>query len=174
MWDFFTTVRNRHSVRKYQGDMPVEEEKLHAILEAASAAPSAGDLQAYHLTVVKNADLRKKISEIAEKQSFIATAPVALVISTDTQRSQQQFGERGRDLYSIQDATIAAAYAQLATCAAGLSSTWVGHFDGEKLKKILSFSENYEPVAILSIGYPAEMPEPTPRRPLSEICDVLE
>ena len=45
MWDFFETVRHRHSVRKYQPDMPVETEKLHAILEMACAAPSAGDLQ---------------------------------------------------------------------------------------------------------------------------------
>jgi nitroreductase len=32
MWDFFETVRHRHSIRKYQPDMPVEPEKLHAIL----------------------------------------------------------------------------------------------------------------------------------------------
>ena len=38
MWDFFETVRHRHSVRKYQPDMPVETEKLHAILEMACAA----------------------------------------------------------------------------------------------------------------------------------------
>lgn len=44
MWDFFETVRHRHSIRKYQSDMAVEPEKLYAILEMACAAPSAGDL----------------------------------------------------------------------------------------------------------------------------------
>ena len=52
MWDFFGTVRHRHSVRKYQTDIAVEREKLHAILEMACAAPSAGDLQAYQIIVV--------------------------------------------------------------------------------------------------------------------------
>ena len=33
MWDFFATVRHRHSIREYQPDMLVEPEKLHAILE---------------------------------------------------------------------------------------------------------------------------------------------
>jgi nitroreductase len=42
MWDFFETVRHRHSIRKYQPDMPVEPEKLHAILEMACAAPIGG------------------------------------------------------------------------------------------------------------------------------------
>jgi len=42
MWDFFDTVRHRHSVRTFRDDLPVEAEKLHAILEMASAAPSAG------------------------------------------------------------------------------------------------------------------------------------
>ena len=50
MWDFFETVRHRHSVRRYQPRMPVEDEKLHAILETACAAPSAGDLQASAFT----------------------------------------------------------------------------------------------------------------------------
>ncbi len=47
MWDFFQTVRHRHSVRRYQPDMPVEAEKLHAILEAVSTAPSAGELRQF-------------------------------------------------------------------------------------------------------------------------------
>jgi len=58
MWDFFETVRHRHSVRRYQSDMPVEDEKLHAVLETACAAPSSGDLQAYKImpyTTVPNA-----------------------------------------------------------------------------------------------------------------------
>ncbi|HKJ23102.1 MAG TPA: nitroreductase family protein, partial [Gammaproteobacteria bacterium] len=40
MWDFFETVRHRHSIRKYQANTPIEAEKLHAVLEIACAAPS--------------------------------------------------------------------------------------------------------------------------------------
>ncbi len=169
MWDFFATVRNRHSIRKYQSDMPVEEEKLHAIWEMACAAPSAGDLQSYRLISVQDQALRQALSEAAENQAFIAEAPVCLVFCSDGERSARQFGERGRKLYALQDATIAAAYAQLAIVAAGLGSTWVGYFDEDKVRQALELEPGLVPVALLSLGYPAELPEQTPRRPIDDI-----
>lgn len=171
MWDFFQTVRHRHSVRKYQSDMPVEEDRLHAILETAAAAPSAGDLQSYRVIVVSNPETRRTLSEASQQQAFIATAPVSLVFCAEPERSAQEFGERGRNLYSIQDATIAAAYAQLAVVAAGMGSTWVGSFDAQAVRELLGLGPELMPVAILCIGYPAELPEATPRRRLDEIVE---
>lgn len=173
MWDFFATVRNRHSIRKYQNDIPVEREKLHAILEMACAAPSAGDLQAYHMHVVTDLATRNQLVAAADAQRFIADAPVCLVISADPAASEKQFGSRGKTLYAIQDATIAAAYAQLAVVAAGLGSTWVGYFDEQKVATILKLKSGLQPVALISIGYPAELPEATPRRPLEKVVTFV-
>ena len=89
MWDFFETVRHRHSVRKYLAGSPVEAEKLHAILEMACAAPSAGDLQSYHISVVTNEGIRQALRKAAGDQAFVSEAPVCLVFSADTQRSAQ-------------------------------------------------------------------------------------
>lgn len=169
MWDFFETVRHRHSVRKYHADLPVEPEKLHAILEMACAAPSAGDRQAYHIVVVAKAEERAALSAAAGNQAFIGEAPVALVFCTDAQRSAEKFGERGENLYALQDTTIAASYAQLAAVAAGLASAWVGNFDEGEVSRLLSLRQGIAPVAILCIGYPAELPEDSPRRPLAEV-----
>lgn len=173
MWDFFETVRHRHSIRQYRSDLPVEQEKLHAILEMACAAPSAGDLQSYHISVITAPEQRRRLSEIADGQEFIAEAPVALLFCSDPRRAAEKYGERGEKLYAVQDTTIAAAYAQLAVVAAGLGSTWVGYFDGEQLKKQFALKAGLEPLALLSIGYPAELPEETPRRPLDEVVDYL-
>ncbi len=173
MWDLFATIRHRHSVRKYQADMPVEEEKLHAILETACAAPSAGDLQAYHIYVVKEADKRSELANATQGQNFIEEAPISLVFCSDPNRSEQEFGERGKQLYALQDTTIAAAYAQLAVVAAGLGSTWIGHFDEEKVGKVLSIKKELTPVAIISIGYPAELPELSSRRQIGEVVTQL-
>lgn len=169
MLDFFQTVRNRHSVRSYQADMPVEAAKLHAILETAIAAPSAGDLQAYRIVSITDAPTRRAVSEAAASQAFIAEAPVCLVFCADGSRSEQQFGARGRELYAVQDATIAAAYAQLAVVAAGMGSTWVGHFDEAALATVLDLDPELQPVALLCVGYPAELPEATPRRHIDEV-----
>ena len=169
MWDFFETVRHRHSIRRYHADMPVEKEKLHAIVEMACAAPSAGDLQSYRIIAVSDDDQRQALQEAAEGQPFISEAPVCLVFCADPKRSGDRFGDRGRDLYALQDATIAASYAQLATVAGGLGSTWVGYFDEAAIEQALELEDGLRPVALLSIGYPAEFPEPSPRRSMDEI-----
>jgi len=174
MWDFFKTVRHRHSVRKYQKDAPVEHEKLHAILEMACAAPSAGDLQAYKIFVVSNQDKLSQLKKATFEQDFISEAPISLVFCADPQRSAEQYAERGRQLYALQDATIAASYAQLAIVAAGMASTWVGYFDEQQVKKTLDIDEQLVPVAILTVGYPAELPEPSPRRRLEEVIQHID
>jgi nitroreductase len=168
MWDFFETVRHRHSVRRFR-DLPVEREKMHAILEMASAAPSAGDLQAYRIIAVSTQQGRRDLSRIAGEQNFLAEAPLCLVFCADPLRSAAQYGDRGRNLYALQDATIAATYAQLAIVAAGLGSTWVGSFDEDALAQHCQLDAGLLPVAILAVGYPAEFPEPTPRRHLDEM-----
>jgi nitroreductase len=173
MWDFFATVRHRHSVRRYHPDLPVEPEKLHAILETACAAPSAGDLQAYRIVVVRGQAERDALRQAANDQPFISEAPVCLAFCTDPRRSAVRFGDRGARLYALQDATIAAAYAQLAVVAAGLGSTWVGYFDETQVARLLKLEEGITPVALLSLGYPAELPEPTPRRHIVEVVKYL-
>jgi nitroreductase len=169
MWDFFQTLRHRHSVRKYQHDMPVEESKLHGILEAACAAPSAGDLQSYRIIVVTESGLRADLSTCADQQAFLAEAPVCLVFCADVTRAKGPYGARGAKLYSIQDATIAAAYAQLATVATGLSTTWVGRFDEAGVRRALDLDAGLRPVALLTLGYAAEVPQDSPRRPMTEV-----
>jgi len=168
VWDFFETVRHRHSVRKYQ-QRGIELEKLHAILEMACAAPSAGDLQAYHIVVVARKQDRQALCEASDNQDFVAEAPISLVFCADPERSAQKYGERGAALYAVQDATIAAAYSQLAIVAAGMASTWVGAFDEDKVRALLELRPSLIPVAVVSLGYPAELPEPTPRMQLEEM-----
>jgi len=174
MWDFFETVRHRHSVRKYQDTTAIEDEKLHAILEMACAAPSAGDLQAYQIFVIHNQQLRDRLRQAAADQAFLSAAPVCLVFCADIERSAERFGNRGRDLYALQDASIAATYAQLATVAAGMASTWVGYFDEQQVTDLLELPAGLKPIAMLSIGYAAELPEPSSRRRMDEVVKTID
>ena len=173
MWSFFETVRNRHSVRRYESQMSVEQEKLHAILEAATAAPSAGDLQSYRILVVTDLSQRQQLVECAVNNDFIAQAPVCMVFCADPKRAVEAFGEASGHLFAIQDATIVASYAQLAAVAAGLASAWVGDFEAAGVSKLLQLPKGIEPMALITIGYPAELPELTPRLPLTEVVDFL-
>ncbi len=162
---FFDLVRRRHSVRRYTGDA-VSDEQLQMILEAANAAPSAGDLQAYQIVVIEDSESKAEIASACFEQEFIAFAPRVLVFCAEPQRSAEKYGERGAELYCVQDATIAAAYAELAIHALGLSTTWVGGFNEEELAEMIGCEK---PICVLPIGHPAERAEPTPRRSLQDI-----
>jgi nitroreductase len=166
--NFFEVLRNRHSIRAFK-KKDVEQEKINIILEATNLAPSAGNLQAYEIVVIKDQERRLALAKAALNQDFIAQAPLNLVFFIDPGRSARRYGQRGMRLYCLQDATIAAAYSQLAATALGLGSVWVGAFYEEPIIKLVNAKEDLIPVAIISIGYPDEKPEITPRRKIEDI-----
>lgn len=166
--EFFEVLEKRHSVRRFE-KKEIEKEKLEKILEAANSAPSAGDLQAYEIVIVRDEKRKRELSDAALGQSSVANAPLVLVFLADAERSSSKYGRRGAELYSIQDATIACAYAQLACTALHLGCVWIGAFEEKEIARILNAPENVRPVALLPIGYPAEKPYKTPRREISEL-----
>jgi len=74
--------------------------------------------------------------------------------------------------FSLQDATLAAAYSQLAASALGLSSIWIGMIDEEKVKEIIG--TDLQPSSILCIGYPHQKRPPKSRRKLKDLVRVIE
>jgi len=165
--EFVEVLTKRRSVRSYKAQ-PVEEEKLRRIFEAANLAPSAGNLQAYQVRVVRDQAKRNALAHAANDQGFIAASPVSLVFCADPARSEQKYGKRGSELYSVQDATIAATFAMLAAVDLGLATVWIGDFDEKKVQEVLEV-KLIRPVAIFSLGYAAEAPQPSPRRAIEEI-----
>ncbi|MDA8234454.1 MAG: nitroreductase family protein [Clostridia bacterium] len=165
-------VKKRHSIRAFNQE-PVTDELVTKILEVVQTAPTAGNLQAYEVVVVKDPEVRQKLARAALGQSFLATAPVVLGFVALPVTSGQRYGARGAQLYSIQDATIAATYAMLAATALGLATTWVGAFHEDEVRAALNAEANQVPVALLPLGYGAVEPQPTPRRPLDEIVREL-
>jgi len=166
--DFFNFLHSRHSIRAF-APREIEETKLTSILDAAVGAPSAGNLRAYRITVIRSLASRAQLVTAALGQEFLSQAPIVLAFFADCTRSAVRYKERGRNLYALQDATIACAYAQLAAHALGLGSVWVGAFDDEAVARILEAKAEWQPVALLPIGYPAEEPGQTDRRPMHEI-----
>lgn len=102
----------------------------------------------------------------AGNQECVAAAPPALVFCAHPARSAPRYGERGKHLHALQDATIACTFAVLAATALGLGSVWVGAFDEDAVARVITAPKTVIPVAILPIGYAAEKPASTPRRQL--------
>jgi len=166
--EFFETVEKRHSVREFT-DTPVDGKTLKKILEAVNLAPSAGNIQAYRITIVRDEEKKHELAIAALDQEFVGRAPVVLVFSADHKQAELRYSDRNYELYAIQDATIAAAYCQLAASALGLGTVWVGGFDTLEVSRLIGAQEEEVPVAIIPVGYPNEKPERTSRKELKEL-----
>eukprot|EP01029_Cantina_marsupialis_P028832 TRINITY_DN778059_c0_g1_i1.p1 TRINITY_DN778059_c0_g1~~TRINITY_DN778059_c0_g1_i1.p1 ORF type:complete len:174 (+),score=31.79 TRINITY_DN778059_c0_g1_i1:194-715(+) len=169
--EFETLIRERHSVREFS-EKNVEEQQIAKILEMSNLAPSAGNLQQYHVFVVKNKEIQVEICEASLCQMWMATAPVILVFVAKTRN--EKYRSRGVELYRVQDATIACTYAQLAIEAMGLHSRWVGAFHTSRIQKILGLPENDIPVAILPFGHHDKIYKMKKRLKVSELSTVIE
>ncbi len=171
--EFFGAVGARRSTRAFL-PRAVPGEMLERILEAANLAPSAGNLQSYEIFVVTNKRRREDLARAAREQLFIAGAPVVLVFAKHPALCAERYGKRAESLYSIQDATIACAFASLAAAAQGLGSCWIGAFDPQAVRRIVGAPRGVAPVAMLPIGYASERPRPRERRALEELVRRVE
>ncbi len=170
--NFTDVVKKRRSVRNYEEKKIVEKDKLNQILDSANLAPSAGDNQCFEIIVVEEQLLLNQLWENLTGQTFAHPAHLALIFCADEKRSAEIYGARGKELFCTQDATIAAAYAQLAATDLGLATVWAGSFNDAEVKKIIQAPAHLRPVVILPLGYAAEEPPRTVRRQLSDIVHV--
>ncbi len=157
---FWNLLEDRYSVRSFDPDVEVSPETVERILEAAIRAPSAGNRQPWHFYVVRDLEVRQRLVAAAGGQSFVAQAPVAIVVCADAEQSAERYGQRGRELYCLQDTAAAVEHMLLAAVALDLGGCWVGAFDEEQAAEALDLPQRHRPVAILPIGKPAS----TPRR----------
>src|SRR5919106_2249946 len=154
--NLFNVMLNRRSQRKFE-NKDVEEWKLEMIFAAADTAPTAGGFQGFEIYNIKNEEIKLKLVEAANKQPYV-NAPVVLVFCMNPDRIKMNFPPDILTKFSLQDSTLAAAYAQLAAHALGLSSIWIGMIDEQKIMSALG--TGYIPASILCLGYPQKILQP--------------
>ncbi|KAF6242577.1 nitroreductase [Nitrosopumilus sp. b1] len=169
--EYFRIISTRRSTRKFDKTHLVEDWKVDKILAAADTAPSAGNFQGFEVFYIKNKKIKQALVEAANRQPYV-DAPIVLVFCMNPSRVKMDFPPETLTKFSLQDATLAAAYAQLAASALELSSIWIGMLDEEKVKKILG--TDLQPSSILCIGYPDKRRPPKSRRKLRDLIHVLE
>ncbi|MFP4535474.1 MAG: nitroreductase family protein [Spirochaetaceae bacterium] len=139
----------RKSVRSWE-KKPVEEEKLRRVLESARLAPSAKNRQEWRFLVVTDPEKRSALSDAAGGQEFVGEAPVVLVACAETDRREMHCGH----LAFLVDVSIAIDHLTLAAVEEGLGTCWIGHFDPERVREILSIPREVEVVELIPLGYP--------------------
>lgn len=166
-------IRTRRSIRAFK-DQPIPDDIIEKLLEAARWAPSAGNLQPWEFFIVRNPELRKGLAKAALGQSFLAEAPVVIVVCSVPSKSALRYRKRGENLYCIQDTAAAAQNILLAATALGLGSCWVGAFDEDAVRRVLGIGPDMLPVALIPIGHARQNPSPPGRRPIKDIAHFLD
>ncbi len=153
-------ILSRRSIRKYE-NREISEEVLHQILEAGRQAPSAANRQPIRFVVVKDHDILKNLCDNLITR-FVKTAPIAIAGCADVESLLT-----GK--WAVVDATIALQNMVMAAWALGIGSCWIGACNEEKVKELLKIPEKWKFVALITLGYPAEQPEPRQKKSFEEL-----
>lgn len=176
MSDYFS---KRHTIRRYT-DRPVSDELLYSILEDAMRAPTCGNMQLYSVVVTRDTEMKQRLAPAHFNQPCARECAVMLTICADYYRFTRWCEVSGADpgydnflsfISAMTDATIFAQ--QIVTIAEmkGLGTCWLGTvtYNAGKISEILELPKMVVPVATLTLGWPAEQPEPVERLPLTAV-----
>lgn len=193
--DLLKVIQSRRSVRQFK-DIPIPDELIIEMLEAARHAPSGGNSQNHCFGIVKDPLLKQQLAESAGGQMWIAQAPVVFACCADiswdianqpsddfgVQVNHLRFGEafikylcdypdRQACVTLLENASplIPAEHIFLTAASHGLSACFVGYLDIVRASRILNLPENMRCFFLLPVGYADEAPGEKAVKTVSEI-----
>jgi len=162
-------IRARYSVRKYMKKQ-VPHDAIVKLVDAARWAPYASER--WRFVAVQEEETRSELAEAA-RQKWILSAPVIMVVGADftiPRRCEWRWdADHWWTLFPIQDTAAAIQNLMLTAVDLGLGTCWIGSFNDGDVARIVGFPFAIRPVALITLGYPAEEPGRRERRPVEEV-----
>lgn len=191
-------IRDRRSIRKYQ-DIPVPQEAVEEMIDAARLAPSGANSQPWRFIVIRSEEKRKALREGTVR--FAADAPlvIACCVDLDSYRDIDKLGQQmylhgmydGVDnstkvydefvrtekpleesalrSYCMFNSAFAVENLVLRAHDLGLGTCIIAMFNQQVVRELLELPDNMVVTMLVSVGYPAEEPGPRPRMALPEV-----
>jgi len=104
------------------------------------------------LELTQKGDLRAQVSRASLHQTWMAEAPVMVVIAAEYRRCMARYGDRGIK-YTHMEVGHAGQNLFLQAEALGLAAGIVGAFEDRNLKETLHLPPQHEPLLIMPVGY---------------------
>ena len=196
--EFFCLLKSRRTVRDFS-DRKVDFSLIEKAIASAGTAPSGANMQPWRFVVIRDAAVKRKVREAAEKEEyesyhgrmsekwmrrlavlgadhhkpFLEIAPYLIVVFRIT--SLEENGETEPTYYSQESVGIAVGILLAALHNMGLATLTHTPSPMRFLQTILGRPRNEVPFVIIPVGYPADdarVPD-IERKPLSEIMLVV-
>jgi nitroreductase len=161
--DMLELIRARRSVRKFE-DRSVEPELIEKVLEAGRWAPSGLNNQPWRFGIITDPALIEKLSLLTRYERIVRSAAVLIPVFLDVDVSYN----RTKDLQAV-GACLQNMLLEIHSL--GLGAVWLGEIlkSGDRLREILGLPGSLELMAVLALGYPAELPAAAKRKELKDL-----
>ena len=175
---------------------------LERLLYAAICAPSAHNRQPWRFVVLKHAGAKERLAhamgdrlradrtadgdaldaidaDVACSFSRITGAPLAVLVCLTVEAMDSYPDERRNAVehqMAVQSTAMAVQNMQLAAHVEGLGASVMCAplFCPDTVRAACDLPAHWEPQALVTIGYPANIGKPFTRRPLKEVVRILE
>ena len=193
-------IKQRISANKFDTAKPVSEETIKQLVEYALQAPSAFNIQHERFVAVKKPGDKERLKNVAFGQQKVADAPVTFIVLGDLEghkklpdilsrsvkadiidegtakawvdmSSQMYANPQATRDEAIRSASLSAMTLMIAAEAKGLVTGPMIGFDPEAIKKEFAIADQYVPVMLITVGYPAA--GNWPRKPRLQVDEVL-
>jgi nitroreductase len=153
--EIIDAILTRRTVRKFKA-IPVPDELLDKVLQAAMAAPSTGNQQPWRFMVTRRRELLDVIPDFQPYSEMVRQAPVAVLVCCDM--TLVRFKN-----FWLQDCCAAVENLLLAAHGLGLGAAWTAAYPEksrmEGFRNLFHLPEEIIPLALVPIGFPEITPE---------------
>ena len=177
--EFQELLKNRRSIRDFQ-EKEVSQGTVKDIISESCLAPSSGNGQPWQFVVINRKETMKRLSDESKKNllSDIAQNPDSPAKKYEDILRNKEFNVfynapclvyviGPRDYRSLDvDCSLFACYFMLTAAARGLGTCWIGlgtNVRTPELMREIGIPKGCRIVAPIIIGYPKNIPEPSPR-----------